>query len=127
MDKYPLAVAAVASRDDERLSINYKADVADETFVENGVDLLFVVDAALGEPAHLRPFGGRVGFHDWFECTTESGCLTEPLLLSCGRPLYARRNRCECEEWGAAAPASLRRMEKRDSRGPIPARRPRAV
>lgn len=52
--------AGVQGRDDERLVVADEPDVADERLVEDGVDLLAVVDATLRGTAHAGP-GGRGG------------------------------------------------------------------
>ena len=53
----PVADAGVTGGDHERLSVDSKSDVADETLVEDGVDCFAVENAALWEAAETGPFG----------------------------------------------------------------------
>ncbi len=41
-----------------RLAVDGESDVADEPFVQDGVNLRFIVNAALRAPPDLRSFGG---------------------------------------------------------------------
>jgi hypothetical protein len=56
-------VAHVQRRNHERLSFQDKTYVAEKTFVENCVHLLFVVQAALGQPLYLSPVRWVIFFH----------------------------------------------------------------
>ena len=50
-------------------------------FVEDGVDLLFVVSGALGEAPHLGSGSGRISVHVLSTIRRQGGRSKEPLLL----------------------------------------------
>ena len=59
-----LAGAGISGRDDVRLAVDDESDMADEAFVQDGVHLCLVVDAAHGvgaAPGFVRWVS--VGFH----------------------------------------------------------------
>ena len=64
------ARARIGGGDDERLSVEHESDMADKAFVQDGVHLRFVVDAAHGPAPHLRSFGGRVRGRGGFHCVS---------------------------------------------------------
>lgn len=55
MDNEAVADACVARRDNEGPSVDNKPDVANEAFVENGVDRFAIKNAALGDAAKSGP------------------------------------------------------------------------
>ena len=58
MNVDPIAGARVAGGDDVGLSLDHEPDMAEIAFVQDRVDLRFVVYAALGEPPYLGSAGG---------------------------------------------------------------------
>src|ERR1019366_9322079 len=63
VEEYLVARARVAGGDDVRLAVDGEADVADEAFVEDGVDFGFIVNAAFGKAADGGARGGRKRAH----------------------------------------------------------------
>ena len=60
----------VGGGDDERLAIEHEADMAHEAFVQNGVHLRLVVNAALGPAPHQRAFGRGIRLGGGFHCVS---------------------------------------------------------
>jgi hypothetical protein len=63
VDVNAIAGTSVAGGDDVGLSLDHEPDMAEIAFVQDRVDLRFVVDTALGEPPHLGSGGGCVIVH----------------------------------------------------------------
>src|SRR5579872_7010766 len=76
-----VAKARIAGRDREWLAVDDKADVTDVAFVENAVNLIFIVGAALGEAAHLGAIGGGISVHLRSTITSNGGRSKVPLLV----------------------------------------------
>jgi hypothetical protein len=62
MDIKVRVFAAVRCRDHKRLAIDQKSDVAYESFVENAVRGLAVINSALGFADYTRPLGWHLSF-----------------------------------------------------------------
>jgi hypothetical protein len=57
-----VAVTPVASGDDERLPVHYESQVADQSLIEDSVERLVVIAAALRQPADRRTLRwGHIG------------------------------------------------------------------
>jgi len=63
MELKPVAGATVGSRDDVRLAVDREADVANETFIQNRVDLPPVVNSPLSVPYDTRTAARSKCFH----------------------------------------------------------------
>jgi hypothetical protein len=61
MDHEAIADACVAGRDNERLAVNDEPDMADEAFVENGIDGFAIVNTTFGQPTDFCLFGNWDG------------------------------------------------------------------
>src|SRR5690349_4069919 len=83
----PVAYAGVPGRNDVRLSVEDKSDVADKTLVEDRVDLSFVVDAPLREPPDLGPVSGC-------ECVHVSPAISAARVRI--SPVKSWLKRCTC-------------------------------
>jgi len=62
-----IARTSVSGRDHKGLTVNDEAKVADITLIEDGVNLLEVVDCPLGVTAHLRMTCGSDCLHNDFK------------------------------------------------------------
>jgi hypothetical protein len=90
MDVEIRVLAAERCRDHERLAVDRKTDVANESFIEDAIDRFAIVDSAIGFADETSPRRGHLGFRHGTNSGKRQGWMKDESTT--GKKFGSQRN-----------------------------------